>query len=384
VTRLRDRGTLVALAVLLTCNHTVLAGSRVAVSLDALNRGLSPAGVGILIAMFGLLPMLCAMHAGRLVDRVGVVRPMMVGTLFTAGGVLLPFLLPGLAALYIAAPLMGFGFMVFQVAVQRATGDVGRVEDRAANFGLLGLASSTANFAGPLIAGLSIDALGHRAAFGALGILPLVPLLALVSRRLSLPAARPAAAAGGRRGLLDLLTHPRLRRLFVVNGFVSVGWDIQTVFVPIYGSELGLSSAKIGLILSSFAAASFVVRFAIRWIARRWTEQRILAWALLTAGIVYFLLPMTREVGTLVALSFLLGLGLGTGQPMVMSLLHAHAPQGRMGEAAGLRISLIQSMAVAVPLVFGAVGSSFGLLAVFWAAGLCVGAGGIAVQRYRE
>jgi hypothetical protein len=55
-----------------------------------------------------------------------------------------------------------------------------------------------------------------------------------------------------------------------------------------------------------------------------------------------------------------------------------------MGEAAGLRISLLQSMAVAVPLVFGAVGSSFGLLAVFWAAGLCVGAGGIAVQRYRE
>ena len=38
---------------------------------------------------------------------------------------------------------------------------------------------------------------------------------------------------------------------------------------------------------------------------------------------------------------------------MVMSLLHTHAPPGRMGEAAGVRMSLVQAMAVAVPLTFG-------------------------------
>jgi MFS family permease len=83
----------------------------------------------------------------------------------------------------------------------------------------------------------------------------------------------------------------------------------------------------------------------------------------------------------LAVLSFVLGLGLGAGQPTVLSLLHAHAPPGRVGEAAGVRISMIQAMAVGVPLVFGVIGTSVGLAAVFWGAGACLGAGGLAVRR---
>jgi uncharacterized protein related to proFAR isomerase len=64
VTRRGDDRTLAALVLLLTCNHTVLAGGRVAVSLDALHLGASPGVVGVLIATFGLLPMVCALHVG--------------------------------------------------------------------------------------------------------------------------------------------------------------------------------------------------------------------------------------------------------------------------------------------------------------------------------
>ena len=68
-------------------------------------------------------------------------------------------------------------------------------------------------------------------------------------------------------------------------------------------------------------------------------------------------------------MSFALGLGLGSGQPMVMSLLSARAPPGRMGEVVGLRMTLIQSMSVAVPLAFGTLGSTLGLAPVFWGVG---------------
>jgi MFS family permease len=383
VTADRAQRTLAACAVLLVCNHTVIAGSRVAVALDALHRGASPIAVGVLMATFALLPMACALHVGRMVDRIGVARPMIVGTLLIAAGVTLPVALPGLAALYVAAPLTGLGFMLFQVAVQRTVGDIGKPHDRAANFGLLALASSIANFAGPLAAGGSIDLVGHRAAFGVLAALPLVPLVVLASGRLDLPRVQQSDSGQAPRGLLDLLRFPELRRLFIVNAFVSVGWDVHTVFVPIYGTTLHLSGSEIGLILSSFAAASFIVRFALRWIVRRSSEQRILGCALLSAAVVYVVFPLVSNAAVLVVLSFNLGFGLGTGQPLVMSLLHANAPAGRMGEAAGVRISLIQSMAVVVPLVFGVVGSSFGLLAVFWATGVCLGAGGVAVNRHR-
>jgi hypothetical protein len=61
---------------------------------------------------------------------------------------------------------------------------------------------------------------------------------------------------------------------------------------------------------------------------------------------------------------------------MVMSLLHTYAPPGRMGEAAGLRVSLVNSMAVAVPLVFGAVGGRVGLAPVLLSVGVFLATGG--------
>ena len=94
------------------------------------------------------------------------------------------------------------------------------------------------------------------------------------------------------------------------------------------------------------------------WIARRASEHQVLtACAGHRAASSTSLFPFSNSAPTLMMLSFVLGLGLGASQPMVLSLLHTHAPPGRMGEAAGVRMSLVQSMAVAVPLAFGALGS---------------------------
>jgi len=111
-------------------------------------------------------------------------------------------------------------------------------------------------------------------------------------------------------------------------------------------------------------------------IARRMSEHAVLTSALYIGALVYAALPFSRSVGVLMALSFCLGLGLGASQPMVMSLLHSHAPPGRLGEAAGVRLSLVNSISVAVPLVFGAVGGAFGFSPVLWSVGLCLATGG--------
>ncbi len=79
----------------------------------------------------------------------------------------------------------------------------------------------------------------------------------------------------------------------------------------------------------------------------------------------------------------MLGLALGSGQPVVLSMLHANAPPGRVGETVGMRMSLMQTMAVAVPLVFGALGSSIGILPVFWSVGVFLGTGGYYARRSR-
>ena len=52
-------------------NHSVLSGSRVIVSLDALSMGASPLTVGVLMSLYALLPMLFSVAAGRVSDRIG-------------------------------------------------------------------------------------------------------------------------------------------------------------------------------------------------------------------------------------------------------------------------------------------------------------------------
>ena len=329
-------GVLIGLGI---ANHVVLAGSRVVVSLDALSRGASAATVGVLLALFAALPALFAISAGRLADRIGVRRPMLAGSIGIAAGAALPFVVPGLPALFAAAMLVGVSFMAFQVAAQYATGEMGGRAARVRNFGLLALGYSVSSIVAPLLAGFVIDHAGFRAAFAALMVLPLIPILVLAADRLPLPGPHPAHAAHPLSGALELIAHPELRRVFAINALLSMAWELHTIFVPIYGSSIGLSASLIGLILAAFAAATFVVRLAMPLIARRLGEHRVLTAALFVGAAVYAAVPFSTSVATLMALSFCLGLGLGAGQPMVMSLLHSHAPPGRMGEAAGVRMS---------------------------------------------
>jgi MFS family permease len=373
--------TLAALIALGIANHAVLTGNRVTVTLSAIKQGHSTAVVGVLVAVYAFLPMLCAVAAGRISDRIGVRRPMLAGSLALAAGALIPVVIPGLVALFASAALVGVAFMTFQVAAQNATGELGDATARVHNFSQLAVGYSISGLLGPLIAGFTIDHAGYTTSFAVLAAIPLLPAAALAAGRVALPGPHPVRAAGIAGSAFDLVTHRKLRRVFAVNVLLSMGWDLHTIVIPVYGAGIGLSASQIGMVLASFAAATFVVRFSMRWIVRRMTPHQVLTAALFIAAAVYMLFPLVHSAPALIAMSFTLGLGLGMSQPMVMALLHIHAPPGRTGEAAGVRMSLVQSMACAVPLVFGAVGATVGLTPVFWSVGLCLAAGGWFTKR---
>jgi predicted MFS family arabinose efflux permease len=362
-------------------NHMVMAGARVDVSLDALARGASPAIVGTLIALFALLPALFGIAIGRYSDRVGARRPMLVGTLALVASIGLPALWPGFAALFVSAALVGFSFTLFLVPMQHVTGALGEPRKRAKRFSQIALAYAVSGMLGPLVAGFGIDHVGHRATYALLALVPLVPLAIFAGSRVALHAPASHDAAPGARGMFDLVRVPTLRRLLAINALFSLGWDLHTVFVPIYGAQLGLSASQIGSVLAAFGFSTFLVRMAMPWIASHAKETQVIAAALFMAAAAYLAFPFAGGAAALAVMSFALGLGLGAGQPMVMALLTTHAPPGRMGEVAGVRMSLLQSMAVAVPLAFGALGAGIGLFPVMWGVGACLATGGVVARR---
>jgi MFS family permease len=370
-----------ALIVLGILNHTVLTGSRVTISLYALSLGSSPFVVGTLMGLYAFLPMLLGVAAGRLCDRIGVRKPMLVGSCGVAIAAALPCFTSGIAPLFVTTALLGVSFMLFQVATQNATGLFGLPSERPKHFSWLALGYSVSGFCGPLVSGLMIDNASFTGAFALLALLPLIPIAVLSRDVLKLPGPHPVATDSSPGGIVELFRNRHLRRVFIVNALLAVAWDLHSFFVPIYGATIGLSASRIGVILAAFAAATFIVRLFMAWIARRFSEFQVLATAMFIAATAYALFPFVKEVGPLMALSFALGLALGCAQPMVMSLLHSIAPAGRMGEAVGVRMSIINASTFAMPLLFGAVGSTLGLAPVFWTIGAALAGGGFFARR---
>lgn len=363
--------------------HIGFVGSRVTVALHAIALGATPLTVGVLMSLYAALPMLLAVHAGRRIDRGGAAGPLLAGALTVAAGVLLPAAWPSLAALFFAATLIGTGFLFIHVALNNVVGALAAPEQRAASFAWLALGFSIGGLFGPLVAGFAIDGLGHRLAFLVLAAFPAVAAAILWRRRRRVPA-HVAPKASGERHLADLLRDTRLRHAFIASAVLAMGWDLYAFVVPIYGTRIGLSASLIGIVMGSFSAATFAVRLGLPALARRVREWPMVVAAMTVAGASYALFPFAESVAPLMALSFVLGLGLGCAQPFIMSLLYAASPPGRQGEVIGIRTTMLSGSHTVLPLAMGALGAALGMAPVFWSmAAVLLAGGGFAWRRVK-
>jgi predicted MFS family arabinose efflux permease len=282
----------------------------------------------------------------------------------------------GIAGLVVAAALVGLGHIFFHVSIHNLIGAYGAGEARTRNFATFALGASVAAFIGPSLGGFSIDLWGFpttHVVMAAIGLTPAAVLLAyptLVPAR----AAHSKAEAGG--GSFELLRNPGLRRTLLMSGVTLTGIELFTFYFPVYGRSIGLSASAIGLVMSSYAVAAFLVRLGMPRATRRLGEVGVLTASLFIAGTVYLLVPFVDQAPLLALIAFMIGIGLGCAQPLTIILTYNHAPSGRSGEALGMRLTVNKLTQIVVPLAFGAMGSAFGLVPVFWANGAFLLTGG--------
>jgi MFS family permease len=159
---------------------------------------------------------------------------------------------------------------------------------------------------------------------------------------------------------MGLLRVKPLRSVLVVSALISAGWDLFTFLAPLHGARSGLSATQIGIVAGAFGAGAAAMRLALPWLMRRFSERQLLRFALVASALGYFAFPFSRNVATMLPLAVWLGMVLGCGQPIVMSLLHATAPAGRTGEAVGLRTAITSFGQTWLPLASGAMGAALG------------------------
>lgn len=123
------------------------------------------------------------------------------------------------------------------------------------------------------------------------------------------------------------------------------------------------------------------VRAVIPALAHRLRDVSVLRFAMLGTSAVFVVYPLAPNACVMGLCALLLGVTLGSVQPMVMSMLHHMTPDERHGEVLALRSMAMNGSSTMMPLVFGATGTLLGAAVLFWAVGAAVGAGSWVARR---
>lgn len=360
--------------------HACMTGMRMATPLLALREGYSPAAVGVLLALFALTQVFLSLPAGRYADRHGLKRPLAISVVAASLGAGLAVIFPMYPVLCLAALLSGGASGAAIIALQRHVGR--EAHDKVTLrkvFSWLAIGPAVSNFLGPFMAGMLIDyaggevasTTGFRAAFLLMALLPLSAWLWV--RTVAEHASEPTPTSPRSGTAWDMLQHQGFRRLLLMNWALSSCWDVHTFVVPILGHERGLSASVIGTILGAFAIAAAAIRVLIPLLSEHLSEWKVVLGAMVCACVLFIAYPFMPGAWSMMGCSVVLGLVLGSVQPMVMSMIHQITPAHRQGEALGLRMMAINGSSVVMPVLFGSIGTVVGVSALFWAVGAIVG-----------
>lgn len=347
------------------CVHACMATTRVTASLWVLKQGYGEASVGMLLSLFAVAPIALSLWAGRLADRHGLHRPVGMGVLLAFVGAVLALAIPHLWAIATGCLLCGGAVAMAGVAMQREAGLMAQEPGELKKiFSWMALGPALSNALSPIIAGLLIDHVGMSAGFAFAALLPL--LAWALARKVPRNPPKVYTKSFRERAAWDLFRLPAYRRLLIVNLALSAGWDAHSFVVPVVGHARGLSAASIGLVLGSFAVAATLVRLAIVRFADDIDEAKALRAAMALAMLTFIAYAWLPGTLGLVAGSALLGVALGSVQPMVLAMLHRATPHERHGQALGLRMLTLNGATVGMPVGFGMLAAATALAAPMW------------------
>ena len=336
--------------------HVAFASLRFAASLDALAHGASSLEVGVIVSLMALGPTFTAVAFGRYIDRVGTRLPIVIGAL----------MLSTAAITGVRFPVAGLGFLFITLVSQKTVGFISTAATRQTSFAWLAMGMSASGLLSPILTGTLIDHAGFAAVFLTASGFAAAGLLMFAVSFTKLPATLGAIQPTAQKtSSWDLLKVPALRNVLIVSALVSMAWDLQHYMFPVYGHAVGLSATEIGWLTGIFYSATFLVRFLMPWTSKHFTEWQFLVLTLAVGGAAYAVFPLFTTFGPLTVAAFILGLGLGSSQPNVMSLLHSEAPAGRVGEALGVRTMFTNGCHTVLPTTFGILTGVFGAASIF-------------------
>ncbi|MFD0693647.1 MFS transporter [Paenibacillus sp. GCM10027628] len=338
--------------------------TRPVVTLFASQLGANTFEIGMVTAFYAFFPLFFAIYAGRIADYVGDRLPIFFGAAGMTVGMVFPFCFPSMWSLYVSQAIVGVSQLFINISLQNVLGNSANSMNRDQYFSMFSMAMSFGSVMGPIAGGYLVEHFSYRFAFLVSTFIGVIPIalsyfLPVIFRK-NEPAGLSLASS------LSLLKMPILRKALVSSALVLYSRDIFVAYFPLFAKQLNISPSIIGWIIAVQGISMVAIRFFLPKLTILFGRNQILIASILTAGISFFIVPFTNQLFIFFMLSALMGAGLGCGQPLSMTTTYNASPKTRTGEVLGLRLASNRLSQLIAPLFFGLVGSTVGLVSVFY------------------
>lgn len=323
--------------------------------------GITGSTVGLLVAAFSLTQLLFSPLAGRMADKFGRKRMIVIGMIVFALSEGLFGIANDPVLLYVSRLLGGICAALIMPAVMAYAADVTTKDERAAGMGYINAAITTGFIIGPGIGGY-IAEFGLRAPFysaAAAGIIAAGITFFILPE--SMPAKEPSSDSPSnvkqQRNLLTQLMYSYREPYFlslIIVFVMSFGLaNFETVFGLFVDHKFGFEPKDIAFIITFGSIAGAVVQVtAFSWILQRFGEKQVISVCLLFAGVFILMTLFVHQFWLIFAVTFIVFLSIDILRPAISTQMSMLA-KDQQGYVAGLNSSFTSLGNIAGPVVAG-------------------------------
>ncbi|MAZ27690.1 MAG: MFS transporter [Cytophagaceae bacterium] len=329
---------------------------------------LSPEMAQLLPSMVFVWFFFLSIPIGVLQHNLGKRKVLLVGILFTALGMFLPFLQYSYGILLACFVLLGIGNTIIQVSSNPLLQDVVAQEKFSSFMSLSQFIKAISSLLGPLIVTFMVSQYGDwKLVFLVYGVTSVLAGLWLMFTPIEESSSEVKATFGSALGLLK---NPFVA-LMVLAIFLIVGLDvgINTNIQNLLTQQFGVSLERASLGISIYFAALMITRFLGAILLSKVDNLKFLLWSALATVLLLLGLIFSTSVMMANVMIFLVGIASGNFFPIVFSLTVNKMPQ-RANEISGLMIMAVVGGAIIPPLM-GLINTSFGVQLSFGVLVVC-------------
>lgn len=357
---------------------------RPIISYKALELGADAALVGLIGATFALAPLVFAIRIGQSVDKGKSGYALLWGSIVLTLTTFALLFIDSIPLLMLAMPMLGIGHLLCMVGGQTMIANRSESVQYERNFGLFTFYASLGHAFGPLVGGWLADSgevrVDANAAFTFaifMFVLAIASVLKLSTKLENQPVPEKTSSKATAREVLAVPTFKSA--IFVASATTSVV-DVVLIFLPLFGRELGIGVADIGLLLAIRSVASMGVRVILGQITRLLGLKRILIWGAVVTLLCMVGLGLVKDFWSIAVIMLISGFAMGIGQPATMAWVSRISNADSRGLAIAIRLTANRFGQVAMPAVAGLVAGG-GVAAVFYMLALLQAASVLATSR---